>query len=203
MNEHIARQPNDTLDVAALVKGSWQLFRSKPMEHMVASLLVLVLSAVSLGVLLGPLSVGQIRMIEKQQRGEEPRIDDVFTGLQSFGPAFLTTIVFVVAVTLGALLFVLPGLFVGLAWGFALWFVALEGSSATEAFGSSWQLLRRQTVSVLVVLVIVGVVNVIASSVIFATLLSAPLTMIFCTLAFQDMQTVLAASERELPQSRI
>jgi uncharacterized membrane protein len=190
MNEYIARQPKDMLDVVALFKRSWALFLSKPLEHLVASLLVLVLSVVSLGVLLGPLSVGQIRMIEKQQRGEEPRIDDVFTGFSSFGPAFLTTLVLFIAMTIGALLFVLPGLFVGVAWGFALWFVALEGASATEALAGSWQLLRRQTASVLVVLVIMGALNVIASSVVLATLLSAPFTMIFGTLAFQELQNV-------------
>jgi hypothetical protein len=52
---------------------------------------------------------------------------------------------------------------------------------------------------VLVVIVIVGLVNAVASSVVIATLLTAPLTMIFCTLAFQDMVGKLAASSDPLP----
>jgi uncharacterized membrane protein len=199
MTEHIARTPKDMVDVAELFKRTWALFQVKPVEHVVASLIVLVLSVLSLGVLLGPLSVGQIRMIEKQQRGEEPRIDDVFSGFSSFGPALLTTLVFFIAMTIGALLFVVPGVFVGVAWGFALWFVALEGASATEALASSWQLFKGHMASVLVVLVIMGVVNVIAGSVVLATLLSAPLSMIFCTLAFQDMQNVAPASGQGSP----
>jgi uncharacterized membrane protein len=199
MNEQIARTPKQMVDVAELFKRSWALFQSKPVEHLVASLLVLVLSVISLGVLLGPLSVGQIRMIEKQERGEEPRIDDVFTGFSRFGSAFLTTLVFFIAMTIGAVMLVVPALFVGVAWGFALWFVALEGATPSEALGGSWQLLKSQTASVIVVLLVMGAVNLIASSVVLATLLTAPLTMIFCTLAFQDMQTVGSASGQGAP----
>jgi hypothetical protein len=123
----------------------------------------------------------------------------VFTGFSSFRSALLTTLVFFVVMTIGILLLVLPGLFVGAAWGFALWFVALEGATATDALGGSWQLLKTQPASVLVVIVIVGVVNAVASSVVIATLLTAPLTMIFCTLAFQDMVGKLAASSDPLP----
>jgi uncharacterized membrane protein len=188
MDERIARTSKDMVDVAELGKRTWALFQVKPIEHIVAALIVLALSAVTLGVLLGPLTVGQIRMIEKQLRGEEPRIEDVFGGFDTFGPALLTTLVFVVALVIGLALLLLPGLFVCVAWGFALWFVALQGASTTDALASSWQLLKAHTGSVVVILLVVTVVNAVASSVLFATLLSAPLTMIFSTLAFQEMQ---------------
>jgi uncharacterized membrane protein len=195
MDEDISRTSKEMVDVADLFKRTWALFQSKPVEHVVAGLIVLVLSIVTLGVLLGPLSVGQIRMIEKQQRGEDPRIEDVFSGLSSFGPAFLTTLIFFILMTVGLMALVLPGLFVAVAWGFALWFVALEGASPSEALAASWQLLKDHTASVVVVLIVMGVVNAIASSVVLAVVLSTPLTMIFCTLSFQDMVGKRPAAE--------
>jgi hypothetical protein len=194
MNERIARTPKEMVDVAGLFKRAWHLFQEKPVEHLVASLLVVVLGAVSLGVLFGPLSVGQIRMIEKQQRGEAVRIEDVFGGFSSFGSALLVSLIFLVAMSIGFMLFVLPGLFVAAAWGFALWFVALEAASPTEALGRSFQLLRTQTASVIVVLVLIGAVNAVAGTLVLAALLSAPLTIIFGTLAFQDMLDSEAAA---------
>lgn len=188
MNE-IARTSKEMIDIGKLFQRTWALFQSKPVEHLVAGLIVLALSIVSLGVLFGPLSVGQIRMVEKQQRGETPRIEDVFAGFSSFGPAFLTSLILFVAVFVGMLLLVLPGVLVGLAWGFAIWFVALEGASASTALSGSWQLLKNHTLSVIVVFVLLGVINVLASSVVLATLLTGPLSMIFCTLAFQEMQS--------------
>ena len=187
MNEQIARTSKEMVDIGKLFQRTWQLFQAKPVEHIVASLIVLVLSAVTLGVLLGPLAVGQIRMIEKQQRGETPRIDDVFAGFSSFGPAFLTSLIFAIAVGVGALLLVLPGLFVALAWGFALWFVALDNASPSAALSGSWQLLKNNAASVIVVFVLLGVVNAVAGTVVLGTLLSAPLSIIFGTLAYQDM----------------
>lgn len=186
MNE-IARTSKEMIDLGKVFQRSWALFQSKPVEHLVAGLIVIALSAVSLGVLFGPLSVGQIRMIEKQQRGETPRIEDVFAGFASFGASFLTSLILFVAVFVGMLLLVLPGVFVGLAWGFAIWFVALEGASPSAALSGSWQLLKNHTVSVIVVFVLLGVVNAVASSIVLATLLTAPLSMIFGTLAFQEM----------------
>jgi hypothetical protein len=201
MNEQIARTSKEMIDIGKLLQRSWALFQSKPVEHLVAGLIVIALSLVTLGVLFGPLSVGQIRMIEKQQRGETPRIEDVFAGFSSFGASFLTSLILFVAVFIGMLMLVLPGVLVGLAWGFAIWFVALEGASPTAALSGSWQLLKNHTVSVIVVFVLLGVVNAVASSVVLATLLTGPLSMIFCTLAYQEM--VGAAPQPSDPVARV
>jgi hypothetical protein len=186
MNE-IARTSKEMLDIGKLFQRSWALFQSKPVEHLVAGLIVISLSLLTLGVLFGPLSVGQIRMIEKQQRGETPRIEDVFAGFSSFGASFLTSLILFVAVLVGALFLVLPGVFVGLAWGFALWFVALEGASPSAALSGTWQLLQNHTGSVIVVFVLLGAINAVASTVVLAALLTGPLSMIFGTLAYQEM----------------
>jgi hypothetical protein len=153
----------------------------------VASLIILVLSPLSLGILLGPLSVGHIRMVEKQQRGETIVIPDVFSGFSSFAPAFIVTLVFFVCVTIASFVLVLPGLFLIAAWGNCWCFVALHGASTIEALGRSWNLFKAHTASVILVFALLGVANAVASSVVFAVLLTLPLTTIFATLAFQDM----------------
>ena len=175
------------LDFTALLKRSWGLFQERPLEHLVAGLVVVALSAATLGLLAGPLLVGHIRMIERQQRGEPIRIEDVFAGFRDFAPAFVTSLIVLVAVMLGTLLLVLPGLFVAAAWSFALWFVALHRASSGEALRASWELLKAQASSVVVVLLLAFVANAVAGSVLLATLLTAPLSTIFCTLAFQEL----------------
>lgn len=200
MNEQIQRTPGDMIDVTSLAKRSWALFTSKPLEHILASLIVFVLGSVSLGLLMGPLGVGYIRMIVKQERGEDVRVQDVFSGFDRFGAALLTSLIFVVVMSIGMMLLVLPGLFVIAAWGFALWFVALRGDSSTEALASSWSLLKRHAGSVILVLLLMSVVNVVASSVVLAALLSTPLSAIFATLAFEELEGV---SDALPPASRV
>jgi uncharacterized membrane protein len=193
MQDNIRSTTKDMVDIGSLAKRSWALFTEKPLEHIVAALIVMVLGTVTLGILLGPLAVGHIRMVDKQTRGEAPRIEDVFSGFSSFGAALLAGIIFAVAVTVGMLLLVVPGLFVIAAWSYAFWFIALKGSSATDSLGEAWNLLKTQAGSVIVVLVLLAVVNAVAGSIVFATLLSAPLSVIFCTLAFQDMTSSSAS----------
>jgi hypothetical protein len=187
MNEQIEKAPKEMVDVGELFKRSWALFTSKPIEHILASLIVVALGTVSLGVLIGPLCVGQIRMIDRQRRGEDIRVGEVFSGFDSFAPAFLTSLILILAVAVGLVFLVVPGLFVLAAWGFSLWFVALRGASTTEALAASWSLLKRHTGSVLVVLLLGAILGSVGASVLFATLLTAPLSFIFTSLAFFDM----------------
>jgi len=188
MHDDIQKATKDMVDIGGLFKRTWTLFAAKPVEHIVAALIVMALGTVTLGVLFGPLAVGHIRMVDKQTRGEQPRIEDVFSGFDSFGASFLAGIIFAIAVTVGMLLLVVPGLFVIAAWSYTFWFIALKRSSATEALGASWQLLKTQAGSVLVVLVLVAVASAVAGSTVIAVLLTTPLSLIFCTLAFQDME---------------
>jgi hypothetical protein len=187
MNQEIERPPGEMVDIAGLVKQSWSLFAKKPLEHVLGSLIVAVLGTLTLGVLLGPLAVGQIRMIDKQRRGEDIRVEDVFSGFSSFAPAFVASLVFVVGVGIGLLL-VVPGVVLALAWAFALWFVALQRATATEALADSWALLKAQPSSVLLVLVVVLLLNLLGGAVLLGTLLTGPLSFIFATLAFHELE---------------
>lgn len=188
MDERNDKLPRDVLDLAGLGKESWSLFTRKPLEHIVASLIVIALGTVSLGVLIGPLCVGQVRMIDRQRRGEDIRIEHVFSGFDSFAPAFLTTLIMLVGVSIGLVLLVIPGLFLMVAWGFALWFVALERASAIEALSASWTLLKENTASVLLVIVLSVIVNSLGGSILLGTVLTAPLSFIFTTLAFCQLR---------------
>jgi uncharacterized membrane protein len=188
MNQEIERAPGELVDVAGLVKQSWGLFAQKPLEHVLGSLIVALGGTLTLGVLMGPLAVGQIRMIDKQRRGEDIRVEDVFSGFSSFAPAFVASLVFVVGVAIGLVLLVVPGVVLALGWAFALWFVALQRASATEALADSWALLKAHPGSVLLVLLVVTLLNLLGGAVLLATLLTAPLSFIFATLAFHELE---------------
>jgi len=187
MNPDIRSDGKAMVDVAGLFKRCWALFSQKPVEHVLVSLIVVVLGSLTLGLLLGPLYVGQLRMIEKQQRGESISVQDAFSGFDSFAGSLLVTLCIFVCASIGMVFLVVPGLVVIAGWSFAYYFIARDRASASEALGGSWNLLKTQTVSVLLVLLLVIVVNCVAATFVLASLLVGPLSAIFCTLAFQDM----------------
>ena len=65
---------------------------------------------VTVGILFGPLLVGYIRAVDKQQRGESFAVADVFAGMESFLPAAIAALTSGVLIALASMLFVLPGL---------------------------------------------------------------------------------------------
>ena len=84
-----------------------------------ATLLGGLISAVTGGILAGPLLMGMFRMAFKTMRGEQPNIGDLFSWSGRFLQAFLTALIF------GAIYFVLGGIgnnnaFFGLLSGVAI-----------------------------------------------------------------------------------
>lgn len=78
------------------LSGGWQVYRENWALMSVASLLAVVLSACTLGVLAGPLLMGLFRMAFATMRGERPVMGDLFNWRGRFLQAFLTGLIFVV-----------------------------------------------------------------------------------------------------------
>lgn len=177
-----------SLDLEALARRSWRLFAADPIVHLGACAVVLVGSAVSLSLLSGPLVAGYIRLVAKAERGEPVDITDVSSGFERFAPPFFTWAVYAVGVTIGLALFVLPGVLLAVAWAFALWFVALRGELAAPALKRSWALTRREPSNVLLVALLVVLASFIGSLFVIGVFFTAPLSFIFMTFAFQELE---------------
>jgi len=184
-------QPAHTeLDLASLFKRSWELFARKPVEHILAALIIHVVAVLTLGILFAPLLVGYIRLIERQRRWNEViSVGQIFHFEGSGWPAFGASVLIALTAAVGMLFFVVPGLVILLGWGFALWFIALDRSSATASLGASWRLFRANLGSVVLVWIILVVLGSVGGgAALVGTLITFPLGTVFATLAFHDMR---------------
>jgi uncharacterized membrane protein len=177
------------LDLASLFRRSWELFARKPVEHILAALIIHVLGGLTLGVLFGPLLVGYIRLIERQRRWNEViSVGQIFHLEGSGWSAFGASVLIVLTTAVGLVLFVVPGVVVLLGWGFALWFIALDRASATSSLGASWRLFKANAGSVVLVWIILAVLGSVGGAALIGTLITFPLGTLFATLAFHDMR---------------
>lgn len=176
-----------SFDVSRLASSTWKLFAARPVEHVLAGFVVLILSAVSLGVLAGPLLVGWYRMCAKQQDGLPIQLGDVFSGFDRFLPALLGLVLIAIGVAVGLVFLVVPGVVLAIGWMFFLPFVALRGQGPVEALGSSWRLFRRKPSETLTVFVLLTVLEVIGGGSVILTLLAVPLGIISSFLAFETL----------------
>jgi uncharacterized membrane protein len=166
---------------------SWRTFAADPALYVLAGVIVMVVSVFSLGICVGPLTVGFLRMVMRRQRGEQASAGDVFSGFDKFLSSFFAIIVIGVAVLIGCLMLLLPGLVVALFAFFTLQVITVEGKGVFDAIGRSIDLVRQNLIESLVLLILVSALHAVGSSVLLGTLLTFPLGMIVTLVAYQRL----------------
>ena len=174
--------------VESSLSEGWALFKEDVVLYVVATLLVFVISALSLGLCAGPMFVGFIKLVRKRMRGEEGTATDVFDGFSEFGASLIAMILIGVGVIIGSMLLVLPGVIFAFITAFTFHAIALDGDGATAAIGNSYTLIKENLAPSLVLLLIVAVLNAIGGSIIFGSLLATPFSLIVMTFAYQRLR---------------
>lgn len=174
--------------VESSLSEGWALFKDDVVLYVVASLLVFVISALSLGLCAGPMVVGFIKLVSKRMRGEAGTATDVFDGFSEFGASLIAMILIGVGVIIGSMLLVLPGVIFAFITAFTFHAIALDGEGATAAIGKSYALIKENPAPSFALLLIVAVLNAIGGSVIFGSLLATPFSLIVMTFAYQRLR---------------
>ena len=90
------------------------------------------------------LAAGYAHCMLKLARGDVPQVAELFWGGRWFWRTVGSGIVFGLAVSLGTLLCILPGIFIALRLWPYLYFIVDEDDGVTDAFNRSWNLTRDQ-----------------------------------------------------------
>ena len=151
-------QPN-TLDIGGALKLAWDAFTKNAVALIVGALLMGIISGVSLGLCVGPMAVGYARLCLKAARGQQAEIGDLFSGFSDFGPAFLMMLIAAIAVGIGMILCVLPGVIIGFALSWAPYLMADGDSDAMSCLKRSWEFSKANLGSVIVFLIVAGIVG--------------------------------------------
>ena len=181
-----ARQPIEVEDFALRsLRESWDAFKADPALYILGGALAALVSVLTLGILAGPMIVGFIQIVQRRRRGQSARAGDVRAGRSVFASSFIAFLLFAVAGCIGFALLVVPGLLVMIATCFAFHEIAYRGAHAADALRASYQLARDNLLHVLVVLIGVAVLNSLGGVVVIAILLTAPLGVVWMTVAYE------------------
>jgi hypothetical protein len=173
------------MDFKKHLETAWNL----TLKHIVMLILMTVISlAVSfftLGILGPVVMAGFIQSIIQMMRdGREPRIEDLFSQMRLFLPLFGFSVVVCIAMIVGFLLFVLPGLAIALAVTFGCLYVlplmSDGGLGLVDAVKASWRMAMKDSVAdhIVVVILFVGLMAV-GSSVFIGILFTQPFATVF------------------------
>ena len=173
------------MDFRKHLETAWNL----TLKHIVALILMTVVSlAVSLltiGVLSPVVMAGFIHSIILMLREERaPRIEDLFSQMRLFLPLLALFIAVAIAIMVGTMFFILPGLAIALAATFGCLYVLPlmtdRRMGLIEAVKASWQMALQDSVAdhIVVVILFVGLMAV-GGSVFFGILFTQPFAMVF------------------------
>lgn len=170
--------------VKGVVSQTWSVFCKDPVTYVVASLVVTALSIISLGIVAGPLFVGYLDMIRRGVRGESVSLGDLFSGFDRFVPSFIAFLLVSIAVFVGCLFLILPGLAVLLFTMFTLPAIAYEGAGAIAAVQRSVALVQANFVNTLTIAIVIAIAQSIGGAVLLGVLLTTPLSLIALSVAY-------------------
>jgi uncharacterized membrane protein len=112
------------IDVGAYLNEGWAIYRREPLLLSAATLLQIAVNALASSIplvnmlLYGPLLAGLYILVMRIDRGDAVRFANYFDGFQLFLPLVLASVVTSLLITLGILFFILPGIYLALAYGF-------------------------------------------------------------------------------------
>ena len=81
------------------------------------------------------------------------------TGLRLFFPLLAVFLLYIIGVSIGSILLIIPGIFVALGWALAMHVKVIEGGSITGALSRSWTLSKGYKRWILLMMIIFGVLG--------------------------------------------
>ena len=146
-------------DISACVSAGFSGFKQDPVTHIVATLLVIVISSIFFGLLSGPMMVGYMRMIKIQEEGGKAEIADVFKGFEDFVPALVAVLVGSIIVSIGFVLCILPGLLLMAIVPTAAYLVATGEKDGIQALQRAWKTVKDNLLGAFLCMLVLGIIG--------------------------------------------
>jgi hypothetical protein len=175
------------LDIGTILSEAWKLMMRDIGLYIaaMASYLAIVLFTCGLGFLVyGPLWAGLMVMGFKALKNEQVAFADAFAGFKIFMPLFLLSIVVFVLVSVGFMLCILPGVYLALAWSFAMPLVIDRKMDFWPAMQLSLQTFNANLGALLVLFVLLYLINALGSSIPLGVLVAQPLCSLSVVVAY-------------------
>jgi len=183
-----ATEPStDALDLRAVFVEAWEICGSQAVGFTLTGAALLLGMVFSLGILAGPLTVGFIMFVDGYDARMRPSPAVLKPGFDRFAGSFFAAFLQALGSIVGGFLMVLPGvIFCFLSW-FALHFVALADKEGADALVASWELVRRNASTILLMIIGMAIINCLGLLTIVGVFFTIPLSLTYATLVFRRL----------------
>ncbi|MFZ1985737.1 MAG: hypothetical protein WAU91_15060 [Desulfatitalea sp.] len=180
------------MDFKKHLENAWNLMLKNLVPLILMTLVMTALSVVSFGILASVMLAGYYQSILLMLRnGRTPTIQDLFSEMRLFLPLLVFSIVVFIAMMIGFMLFVIPGIAIVCALAFGcLYMLPLmtdQKMGLVDAVKKSWQMATQGNVAdhVVVVILYIGLMAI-GGSVFIGFLVTQPFATIFILSVFEE-----------------
>ncbi len=199
------------IDIKAAFVRAWALYRIHPFFFSMYMLLILSIQGMVViyaqeymivysTLLAPPFYAGFYLVANKMSRGESVVYPDFFTGFRFWIPSVIISLLSQVLIALGLIALILPGIYLGVGYLFAIQMGIFGGMDPWSAMEWSRKLITRNWWQFLVLVLIFIVFN--AAGILLAGIglvVTLPLTFLVLYVLFEDLTREVFSEEDELP----
>lgn len=172
-----------TFIVLAVVPQIYFMMRAPETPTMKTQFISLLLTAVQLF-----LSLGFTKLMLLLIQDEYVRVADMFNNFRPFISYFIASFLYGIAVTVGLLLLIVPGIFVAIRFQFFPYFMLENGDSSFEALRKSYFLSQNLTFELLLFGIVVVVLNILGALLFgIGVILTYPLTTMATAVIYRSL----------------
>jgi uncharacterized membrane protein len=136
----------------------------------------------------GPLTAGFFLVAHKINKGESYEFSTFFKGFDFFVPLLLFTLIGGIFIALGFLALILPGIYLAVAYTFAIPFIVFAQMEFWDGMETSRKLITKKWWNIFGLSILIFLINVLGTLVLFVGLLfTIPITYCAIYVAFDDI----------------
>ena len=180
------------MDIKKHFETAWSLTLKFVVPLILMTLVMIVVSGITLGILAPVATAGYMHSILLMVRqGREPKVQDIFSQMRLFFPLLIFSILLFIVIMVGFMLLVLPGIVLICLITFAcLYMLPLmtdRSLGLIDAIKESWRLSLEGRISdqIVVVILFLGI-TLIGSSLFIAALFTQPLATAFVLSVYEE-----------------
>lgn len=178
------------LDLRALLSGTTRLFLGHLLFYLLAGVVLIVGSSLTLGLLAGPLVLGLIRTVQAQTVSDTAPDMAQFlrASFEQLLPGVALGLIIGLAVFVGTLLVVLPGVVIAVVVAFSPFYLALENRGVINSLKASMALVKEHLGSTLLLLILTLAINLAGSLVVVGAVVTLPFSLVLMYSGFAALR---------------
>lgn len=144
-------------NIGQCVSAGLDVFKKNPITYVLGWLVLAAVNSMTFGILIGPLMVGYFRMVKIDAEGGKAQIGDLFKGFEDISAGMVAGIISMLAIGIGSLFCILPGLVAAPLLPVSLYLVSEGEKDGVKAVTRAWKAISGNLVEAVVYMLVFAV----------------------------------------------